>query len=1213
MAKETLLQTLSKHFTDSPAHMLRSVNFGKRIYQYFTQRFEPEAYNADITDDPAKLLNVTRELFVAHGEITDDILVDFMLDTVNNDHEMFDYAMVADIVESDAYKNIAQGSETYNKKVAFEKWLIENSTLSQIDKMNDYDVLINQESMTRVINGLSTINAESGIGKAYLDQINHKVTLFRQSYIEHSSENIYAKLKEIATNASRDDFQTQLKNIYRVLFEKDEIMAEYVMPTLIEGSAKASGTKMASNLMTTGWGLETNKVLFAVSKYYGWTEEMFNDIYAKFPIEKRRDEFEQNAGVGYEGANHYDTPMAIGTSARELSVNNPQMTKTTDEFKPTAEDFRKFNGNQNQAPFFPSFAEAQKNANNLNAEQNAEDDWDTLPDLEKNDYAQMGQSLGNNAKGTGVNTQNQNNYPTPVVGSDKEAGDPTHKLTDQDLIAINRRQAEREAQKLTSEQIAKQKGKVYPFRAYPLFDIAKTYANALTGVTIVSTISAIPGIGRIAGPAIGIGMVIGGGVVTAKKEIALARQQNGGKIDKAMGMKIALKSAAAMVTKSAPYVMGALTGSLWRVTGASIVGARTFFNDLEKRAGIQHAEIAQQEEIKEKGIKGFIARLKRCVVTDTKEKVTRLKGIANAFKDKRLTKADFAKSALYGAGKGAAVFFGATHGREIGQSVGSHINIDTNQIKQDFHNKLNQLTDDFKNMQGKLVATSEELQHRAEQVYGKASHLIATAAADEALENTNTNLSSAAFVNDSGLSADGLAQLQNIDDFYMTEKAIATADYDNNSQYINGEKAHWYTKSEQENILKTLVGHGVDKNLAVKLLRIEGSAAQFERSGEIPNHGHQMTLNHLANNIITDQDVANLMESREIIDCYGGLKEMVQTHAPIANTPINTHVENFGSQEGMDVSPWRNVDTSRAAVDELPEIKTPVKEVNVFNQEQSVNTDVQYSDDLFDQHEGFFASQDRNVEAVNGKLKSMFDDETQTSADQENVDENLINNDENFDFGAEANETEINETENDEINETGNVQRKNPIVDFFEGRGGKVENIENPNGNSDFTKASDYISKNYTDNGIDPMTGNRIYSGEGVEYEVNPVTEEIRVSQIGNNGVESKIIEPSQILSDLEATETDTATVETETNKTFAQMGYQQQGNGDWVFTKNEATWMLTDKNNNGVFDAEDTFVKYAPDKTTSGTFSEYGRAFDLEGDSAALVVSETPVTESEL
>jgi|GEM_PF-3669180 len=373
---------------------------------------------------------------------------------------------------------------------------------------------------------------------------------------------------------------------------------------------------------------------------------------------------------------------------------------------------------------------------------------------------------------------------------------------------------------------------------HPVLDVVKTFGLTLGGATAISTITAIPGVGSVVGPVLGLTTVIGAGAtsfIKSLKESKAKAQASGEKLKKTDAAKIALRTGIAMMGKAIPYAAAMALGPKFRAVGAGIVMAQTMLKDLDRRADLQR-ETVEEYEARQGKPKNIFARIGNVV---------------RAVKEKRLKGSDFVKATSYGAAKGAAVYLGGALGREIGSSIGSRV--DTDMLK----NKMGKVTSIFnKGLRSDVAMMDNGNQH-------------------EYNGNHTANQ----------LSNEDLNRLQKIAHIDLTENARATVDVHNQRQYIGGTRGDWYNFDEQQHAIQTLHNAGVDD--AEGVLRKIGSMARFESAGEIAKGGYQNTLDHLKSGSINSQDVNNILESLSRINREGGLGSVESVHH-IAPTPAPT-------------------------------------------------------------------------------------------------------------------------------------------------------------------------------------------------------------------------------------------------------------------------------------------------------------------------------------
>ncbi len=722
MDNKPLLRSFLKYFTQTPANILRSVDFGKSLFRYF-------APDVEIPNDPASLLNATRSLFTvgfADAKLTDEAFVRFMLNKIDKEPDLITFDMVADLVESNAYKNFGKTAQDKNNKQKFERWIYDQSLLSKIEQCPAVDVVLNQEGMTRVINAIAPSKKKQNID--YLNQINAKVKDFDETYVQNVNDKALKDLKKIAKNTANKDYVTQLKNVYGILCDREK--ADLICD-VIDGGTIGAESKVR-NSMIMGFGMEANKMMLAVSQRKNWSEKDFNDIYLKFPIEKRAEKLEEQAQLR-------NTPKKQATSATQQAA--------------IQQDY-------------------------LTSQQEYEALLGTKPNL-----------------GQAATTAGQNN-------------------------------------------IAPEKAKFNP-----VFDVVKTFGGTLAGATVISTITSIPGVGQVVGPVLGLATVATAGIGSAVSAYNKAKKH--GEVSKSDAKKIAIQSGIAMLGKAWPYAAAMALGPAGRILGSGVVLAKTFYADLERRAGLQ------QEKTK-----GLIGKLKRVV------EAGRTAGGVEVF-----------KSALYSVAKGAAVLVGGTVGSEIGSSIGSNVSfengphLDKEGVVEDLkQTKVGKLFGRFKGLRGNEQAPMENLH---------------PAGVDNGMSQSSSG--------NIQLSEDNLEKLSQIGEVKLTEHARMTVHADNHRQYVGGVQQDWYNSAQEETAMQTLRDAGVEDPAGV--LRKAGSMARFF-GGK-----YKTTLDNLCSGNCTDKDVDNIFDALRQINDEGGLGEIeivkqptYQTYEPVQEPVTTTEV-----------------------------------------------------------------------------------------------------------------------------------------------------------------------------------------------------------------------------------------------------------------------------------------------------------------------------------
>ena len=743
-----LLRSFMKYFDNTAANILRSVDFGKSLFRYF-------APNASVPEDPATLLSATRTLFsfgFSDQDITDETFVRFMIDKVNKEPGLVTFDMVADLVESDAYKNFGKNAHDRNSKQRFERWVYDKSMLSKIGQTPAVDIVLNRDGMERVVKAITPSKKNQDVD--YLKQMNAKVNEFDETYTNNVDDNSLTRLKTIARN-SKKDFAERLKDVYQVLCDNNTAS---VIGDVIDTACMATDPKNR-NAELLGLGTTTNKYLYAVAARKGWSEKDFQKAFIKFPVEERAEQFEQEAK-----RRNQQTPLTSDAQAVSQAINEV---------------------------------------------------------LQQDD---TGATVGD--------VQPAQTKPAQVTA-----------------------------------------------KFGPAIDVAKTFAGTLVGAAAISTITSIPGVGQIVGPALGVITVATAGIGSAVAAYKAAKKN--GEVSKSEAKKIAMQSGLAMLKKSIPYAAAISFGPAGRIVGSGIVFAKTLYNDLERRAGMIDAQLQQERG---KGLKGLL---------------NRLSDIANT-----VSKKDVRKAAGYAFAKGAAVYLGGKFGSMAGGKLGSFAGekffnggkvaaaaigaqaenlrpADDLQYKQDdLYNH-----DNYDPQQAKYAssyALPEEIYADPEELYAQSNN---------GLYGQDWNGGADAGVN---VSDENLARLGKIGEVDLTKNARATTHVENHRQYIGGVQQDWYNTAQEQTAIETLRSAGVDDPVGV--LRKVGSASRFF-GGE-----YKATLDNLCEGKITDADVDKIFGALDQINREGGLGRVLEQTSQAPKMP-QPNYESFTEEIVTEVPP----------------------------------------------------------------------------------------------------------------------------------------------------------------------------------------------------------------------------------------------------------------------------------------------------------------------
>ena len=272
-ASNSLTDEFKKYFTDTPANILRSIDFGKHLWRYFETDKEKE-----LPKNPADLLNTTRE-FLEDDEVTDENLVRLVIDKVKHDHgSLLTFDMIADLVESEAYKNFDKTGKDKRAKREFEHWLRNKSLLSKLDSCTSTDIVLEEDGLRRVINKIVSEQER----EKYLTVIDEKNAEFDETYVQklkNNQEDSLTQLKEIAVSKGsgnlREAALQKVGGVYNVLCSLDKVQTinEQIYTTM-------AGVPdfQSKNVIASGWVHNTNKTLFALQKRGVIPEQEFDQI-----------------------------------------------------------------------------------------------------------------------------------------------------------------------------------------------------------------------------------------------------------------------------------------------------------------------------------------------------------------------------------------------------------------------------------------------------------------------------------------------------------------------------------------------------------------------------------------------------------------------------------------------------------------------------------------------------------------------------------------------------------------------------------------------------------------------------------------------------------------------------------------------------------------------------------------------------------------------
>lgn len=348
--KETLIQKFAKkHFTNTPSHMLRSISVGKFLHSYFMP-------GTEVPENPATLLNETYTVLTSNErDFSDEDFVRVMLSYINQEPGLVTFDMIADLLESDAYKKFGHGANDKNLKGQFENWLINGSMLSHLDLLSSFEVFYNINSIKRTAAALR----QGGFREhaEYINQIDqqleNKKQEFDETFVNHADDDAFEKL--VATvNDKNLNYVDKLKNIYNILC--DEEHANFLANNL-DAITMGADRSQTRNAMIEGAVLTANKILYAYAKRKGLTKEQFKQLYLKFKVDERAEQFEEHAaqlGAMQENAIEHE---AQNNSEQNANVESAQVNETVvpNEASDELADEQPNRGHRPQVKFNPVF------------------------------------------------------------------------------------------------------------------------------------------------------------------------------------------------------------------------------------------------------------------------------------------------------------------------------------------------------------------------------------------------------------------------------------------------------------------------------------------------------------------------------------------------------------------------------------------------------------------------------------------------------------------------------------------------------------------------------------------------------------------------------------------------------------------------------------------------------------------------------------------
>ncbi len=157
---------LNNYFNDDFGNTLCSIDFGKYIFR----SLNPEADMPQAAELKNEIINLlTKDSF------TDEKLVGLIIDKTNNDPGTVSFDMVADMVDSDAYKKFGQNNaKDRREKNKFKKWIYKKSVLSKLD--DEVLVTLHEESLKKVIDAIVPEEKKED----FLEKIDKQVESFQE-------------------------------------------------------------------------------------------------------------------------------------------------------------------------------------------------------------------------------------------------------------------------------------------------------------------------------------------------------------------------------------------------------------------------------------------------------------------------------------------------------------------------------------------------------------------------------------------------------------------------------------------------------------------------------------------------------------------------------------------------------------------------------------------------------------------------------------------------------------------------------------------------------------------------------------------------------------------------------------------------------------------------------------------------------------------------
>jgi len=298
---------LNKYFNDDFANTLRGIDFGKYIFR----SLNPEA---DMPQDAAELKNETIKL-LTDKNFTDEKLIGLVIDKAKQDAGVITFDMVADMVESDAYKKFGQNNAKDRRdKKNFEKWIREKSVLSKLD--DEVLVTLHEESLKKVIDAIALKKEKK---EDLLEKINKQVASFKEfsdsvEKLKEQDPDFQKKLEEIINGQPQSNVAgygytqnvQKLDQLYSLLYGEDAIAKKEQLYT-----AKGAKKPAAKEAFLVGMVANENLVLEALTN---------KEIIEKGPDGKLLQIAEQPANKGKKFNPFTDVARTFGMSVAGAAV-----------------------------------------------------------------------------------------------------------------------------------------------------------------------------------------------------------------------------------------------------------------------------------------------------------------------------------------------------------------------------------------------------------------------------------------------------------------------------------------------------------------------------------------------------------------------------------------------------------------------------------------------------------------------------------------------------------------------------------------------------------------------------------------------------------------------------------------------------------------------------------------------------------------------------